>query len=369
MMRKYSLIYFMVCSFCLAFSVVHASDEKSKRERHIKFVLCNYVDGASVMPSKISSDESLKDFIYKEAGIELKYASTSEIKEKLKLFWSDRPAATNEKSDRGFPYCDRFKFRGSILKLAALTSNDKLIVSLINNGADINMIDNESGKTVLDDYLDSLISRSIGKYEYSGPYNRDPLRISLKNAKLDYEKLRSYGARHSLEVNSGDLLSASENKRDCLKTIPEDISDNVSNYGGGIKQNNFGELTPGSVPGAITVSARQSACLIRSLGNNLMIVAVVSDKIGIPGAWNIPAIGRSGSVNDHQQLISDIFFRAINGPILVYCHSINCFLSYNAALRLSHAGAKEIYWLREGIKGWKDGGYPTRATKNAFFTR
>jgi PQQ-dependent catabolism-associated CXXCW motif protein len=39
-------------------------------------------------------------------------------------------------------------------------------------------------------------------------------------------------------------------------------------------------------------------------------------------------------------------------PIVVFCPNENCWLSYNAALRLRQAGYSDIAWFREGTAGW-----------------
>ena len=45
---------------------------------------------------------------------------------------------------------------------------------------------------------------------------------------------------------------------------------------------------------------------------------------------------------------------------MVYCVDANCWLSYNAALRLHALGYENLYWYRGGIAAWKAANLPTR---------
>ena len=47
-------------------------------------------------------------------------------------------------------------------------------------------------------------------------------------------------------------------------------------------------------------------------------------------------------------------------PIVVYCVDANCWLSYNAALRLHALGYENLYWYRGGIAAWNAANLPTR---------
>ncbi|MNP48229.1 molybdopterin biosynthesis protein MoeB [compost metagenome] len=44
--------------------------------------------------------------------------------------------------------------------------------------------------------------------------------------------------------------------------------------------------------------------------------------------------------------------------IVVYCHHSQCWLAYNAALRLIALGYKNVHWMRDGITGWIETGLP-----------
>lgn len=45
-------------------------------------------------------------------------------------------------------------------------------------------------------------------------------------------------------------------------------------------------------------------------------------------------------------------------PIVTYCSNRDCWLSWNAALRLKQAGYKKVYWYRGGIEAWRAAALP-----------
>ena len=98
-----------------------------------------------------------------------------------------------------------------------------------------------------------------------------------------------------------------------------------------------------------------------------MINAVFGDKqvLSIPGTIWLPAAGQGGSFDDDVQAhlastISNITGDDLARPIVVYCVDANCWLSYNAALRLDALGYENLHWYRGGIAAWKAANLPTR---------
>ena len=87
----------------------------------------------------------------------------------------------------------------------------------------------------------------------------------------------------------------------------------------------------------------------------------------IPGSVWLPAAGQGGSFDDNIQTylastIPTITDDDLARPIVVYCVDANCWLSYNAALRLHALGHENLYWYRGGIAAWKAASLPTRMT-------
>jgi rhodanese-related sulfurtransferase len=123
--------------------------------------------------------------------------------------------------------------------------------------------------------------------------------------------------------------------------------------------------TPQAIPGVTTVSARQAACLINHLGGQMLVLEPMSAPVGIPGSLSVPWLAAGPPMEGNAQRTLDellaLYTRDSGGkdrPILVYCHHVNCRLSYNAALRLLHAGQRRIYWLRDGGRAWEQAQMP-----------
>jgi len=51
-----------------------------------------------------------------------------------------------------------------------------------------------------------------------------------------------------------------------------------------------------------------------------------------------------------------------NAPFVFFCSSVQCWLSYNAALRAVNAGYTNVMWYRGGIDSWRAAGFPTRTS-------
>ena len=46
-------------------------------------------------------------------------------------------------------------------------------------------------------------------------------------------------------------------------------------------------------------------------------------------------------------------------PMVFYCQSVQCWMSYNAALRATRLGYTNVLWYRGGIEAWQQAGLPT----------
>ena len=87
----------------------------------------------------------------------------------------------------------------------------------------------------------------------------------------------------------------------------------------------------------------------------------------IPGSIWLPAAGQGGTFGDDIQTqlastLGSITDNDVARPIVVYCLDANCWLSYNAALRLDALGYENLYWYRGGIAARKAASLPARMT-------
>lgn len=118
---------------------------------------------------------------------------------------------------------------------------------------------------------------------------------------------------------------------------------------------------PTAIAGATIVSPREAKCAMDRF-KDVVVIAPMRDVQQLPGA--IPIISLATSADSHDA--DARFTPAVDGltggdharPIIVYCHHTSCGYSYNAALHLRRLGYTNILWLREGLKGWHDAGYP-----------
>jgi PQQ-dependent catabolism-associated CXXCW motif protein len=88
----------------------------------------------------------------------------------------------------------------------------------------------------------------------------------------------------------------------------------------------------------------------------------------IQGAqYAVPAV-HSGSLNDAtQQQFGQFLGQATGGnkqyPLVLYCLSTQCWMSYNAALRAINLGYTNVLWYRGGIEAWKQAGLPVQSVQ------
>ena len=88
----------------------------------------------------------------------------------------------------------------------------------------------------------------------------------------------------------------------------------------------------------------------------------------ISGNWDPATIsfenllsGRGSSLSDELQAwlgrtLETLSLRNRAQPMVFFCAGTHCWLSYNAALRATALGYREVYWYRGGIEAWIDAG-------------
>ncbi|MBA4131977.1 MAG: hypothetical protein C0519_11190 [Hyphomicrobium sp.] len=82
----------------------------------------------------------------------------------------------------------------------------------------------------------------------------------------------------------------------------------------------------------------------------------------IPGAIWLPEVGRGRIDPRIERYFRDTLARLTAGDksraIIIFCQS-DCWMSWNAVRRAALLGYQHIYWLPEGIDGWRDWDGPT----------
>lgn len=115
--------------------------------------------------------------------------------------------------------------------------------------------------------------------------------------------------------------------------------------------------TPASIPGAQVITTAGLLDLQRR-----QIPHVLVDVLGgrdmlpnaIPGVW----LSQPGTFSDEVQMrAKQMLMQATQGrqdtPLVFYCLSPHCWMSYNAALRAVNAGFTNVLWYRGGVEAWQ----------------
>ena len=84
-------------------------------------------------------------------------------------------------------------------------------------------------------------------------------------------------------------------------------------------------------------------------------------ELGIPGAHWFPEAGRGAIDRGIERWfltgVRDLRAKRPRAPLIVFCLA-DCWMSWNAALRLKRAGFRDVRWFGEGADGWRDKGRP-----------
>ena len=136
-----------------------------------------------------------------------------------------------------------------------------------------------------------------------------------------------------------------------------------------LRQNAYHAPTPTTHPTATVIITKDLHAQLIGPNPPVTINAVSGDRqvTSIPGSIWLPAAGQGGMFDDDIQTQLASTLGTITGddlarPIVVYCVDANCWLSYNAALRLHALGYENLYWYRGGIAAWKAASLPVRMT-------
>ncbi|WP_457419891.1 rhodanese-like domain-containing protein [Roseateles sp. P5_E7] len=128
--------------------------------------------------------------------------------------------------------------------------------------------------------------------------------------------------------------------------------------------------TPASIPGGQVVTTRQLVATLgarREGGANALPPLLLFDVLGgaerLPGALNAVPAHQAGSFDDNVQREFGAFLKQVTQgrqdlPLVFYCASTMCWMSYNAALRAIRMGYQKVGWYRGGVEAWKEAGLP-----------
>lgn len=126
-------------------------------------------------------------------------------------------------------------------------------------------------------------------------------------------------------------------------------------------QTNLHGPTPTRIPGGEVITTDRVIGLVQQnmQGRNAALVFhVLGPGPRLPGAENAAPASQAGSFNDATQQEFGRYLQQVTGgdkakPMIFYCQSTQCWMSYNAALRAIAMGYSRVYWYRGGIEAWQ----------------
>jgi rhodanese-related sulfurtransferase len=121
--------------------------------------------------------------------------------------------------------------------------------------------------------------------------------------------------------------------------------------------------TPASVPGGQVITTKGIVELVQGRQTPFIVLDVLGGPELLPGAMYAVPAHQAGGFSDQTQQEFGGFLQQMTGgnkeiPLILYCQSNQCWMSYNAALRAINLGYKNVLWYRGGIEAWKIAGQP-----------
>lgn len=122
--------------------------------------------------------------------------------------------------------------------------------------------------------------------------------------------------------------------------------------------------TPSSIPGGQIITTKGLTALVQGKQAPFLLLDVLGGTDMLPGALPAAWAAQPGSFNDQvQQEFGRVLQQATRGnketPLVLYCLSSHCWMSYNAALRAIQLGYTNVLWYRGGIEAWQAAGLQT----------
>ncbi|MCX7556603.1 rhodanese-like domain-containing protein [Xanthomonadaceae bacterium JHOS43] len=117
--------------------------------------------------------------------------------------------------------------------------------------------------------------------------------------------------------------------------------------------------TPTSIPGGQVITTDRLLSLYQQEQQaGLLVFHVLGPGPTLPMAQNAAPASQPGSFNDQTQREFGQYLQQVTQgnkakPLVFYCQSTQCWMSYNAALRAINMGFTQVYWYRGGVEAWQ----------------
>lgn len=124
--------------------------------------------------------------------------------------------------------------------------------------------------------------------------------------------------------------------------------------------------TPTSIPGGKVVDTSQLAQWMQgqqSRQGRVLLLHAIGSPQHLPNAIPVAPASQGGSFDDQVQREFGQYLQQATGGdrarlIVTYCAGVECWGSYNAALRAIRMGYHNVHWYRGGIEAWGQAGLP-----------
>ncbi|MFT3791295.1 MAG: rhodanese-like domain-containing protein [Rudaea sp.] len=129
--------------------------------------------------------------------------------------------------------------------------------------------------------------------------------------------------------------------------------------------------TPNSIPGGQVITTPGLLALMQVRQVHALIFDVLGGQETLPGAIYAAPASQAGNFQDQtQQQFGQFLQQQTQGhrdvPLVFYCLSSHCWMSYNASLRAINLGYTNVFWYRGGIEAWQHAGQSTQRSQAAF---
>ena len=122
--------------------------------------------------------------------------------------------------------------------------------------------------------------------------------------------------------------------------------------------------TPVKIPGGRVTTTEELSAALRQGQQAVLLFHVLGGRETLPNAQFAAPASAPGTFSDETQqrftqYLAQVTQGQKNKPLVFYCASVQCWMSYNAALRAINSGYSNVLWYRGGIEAWKAAGLPT----------
>lgn len=129
--------------------------------------------------------------------------------------------------------------------------------------------------------------------------------------------------------------------------------------------------TPTSIPGARVVGTQQLSQWMKGQQGQqgrVMLLHAIASNTHLPNAIPAAPASQGGDFDDRvQRDFGEYLHKATGGNraqlIVTYCQGVQCWGSYNAALRAVRLGYTNVHWFRGGIEAWQQAGLPVMSAQ------